>query len=113
MQFLWQAIDGEGGTLLNGAVEAALALLGSAAAFGAGYLNVERFDRWSMWVLSLVSMVMGSVLLCGTLTTNVWSSYVAYVLFGMATHFMITLARWVIWLEISQNILHVFFFFYS
>lgn len=93
MQFLWQAIDNERDTLFNGAVEAALTLLGAGAAFGAGYLNVERFDRWSMWVLSFVSIVMGGVMLWGTLTAYVWSSYVAYVLFGMATHFMVTLAR--------------------
>lgn len=93
VQFLWQAIDVTSEPLFNGAAEAALTLLGAVAAFGAGYLNVERFDRWSIWVLSLVSTAMGGILLWGTLTADVLSSYVAYVLFGMATHFMITLAR--------------------
>lgn len=93
MQFLWQDIDPDRDTIYNGAVEAGLTLLGSGAAFAAGYINIERFDRWSVWVLSLCSAAMGGVLLWGTLTAFVWSSYVAYMLVGMATHFMVTVAR--------------------
>lgn len=92
VQFLWLVIDPERSALLNGAVEAVLTLLGAAAAFAAGYINIERFDRWSFWVLSLVSAAMGGLLLWGTLTADVWSSYAAYVLFGTATHFMVTVA---------------------
>lgn len=92
VQFLWLAIDPERSALYNGAVEAVLTLLGAAAAFAAGYINIERFDRWSFWVLSLVSAAMSGLLLWGTLTADVWSSYAAYVLFGTATHFMVTVA---------------------
>lgn len=92
VQFLWQAIDPDRDALFNGAVEATLTLLGAAAAFAAGYINIDHFDRWSFWVLSLVSAAMGGLLLWGTLASDVWSSYAAYVLFGTATHFMVTVA---------------------
>lgn len=92
VQFLWLEIDPDRDAIYNGAVEAVLTLLGAAAAFAAGYINLERFERWSGWVLALVSAAMGGVLLGGTLTTELWGSYVAYVLFGTATHFMVTMA---------------------
>lgn len=74
-------------------VEAALTICGAAGAFAAGFINNGRFERWSLWVLSIVSCLMGAILLSGTLTPNVWVSYSAYVLFGTATHFMVTIAR--------------------
>lgn len=93
VQFLWQDIFPNQDVIYNGAVEAALTLCGAAGAFAAGFINNDRFDRWSFWVLSLVSLVMGGILLGGTLTTYIWVSYGAYVLFGTATHFMVTIAR--------------------
>lgn len=94
MQFLWQAINPNVDQIFNGAVEAALTLFGALGAFAAGFINNGRFDRWSFFILSLVSIFMGGILLGGTLTSDVWVSYVSYVLFGTATHFMITIARY-------------------
>lgn len=93
MQFLWRDIYPNQIDIYNGAVEAALTICGAAGAFLAGFINNGRFDRWSFWVLALVSCLMGGILLVGTLTQSVWVSYVTYVLFGTATHFMVTIAR--------------------
>lgn len=93
VQFLWQDIYPNQEVIYNGAVEAALTICGAAGAFAAGFINNSRFDRFSFWVLAVVSTLMGGVLLWGTLTTNIWMSYGAYVIFGTATHFMVTIAR--------------------
>lgn len=94
MQFLWQDINpGDETAIYNGAVEAVLTLCGAASAFAAGFINNGRFDRWSFWVLAIVSGFMGGILILGTLTDIVWVSYLSYVLFGTATHFMVTVAR--------------------
>lgn len=93
IQFLWQLINPDHANVWNGAVEATLTLFGVAGAFAASYINSKRFEAWNLWVLTVCSATLGGVLLWGTLTDSVWISYVAYVIFGMLTHFMVTLAR--------------------
>lgn len=93
IQFLWQIINPDHQNVYNGAVEATLTLLGVFGAFAAGYIDSKRLDGWALWLLTVCSATLGGVLLWGTLTDSVWISYVAYVIFGMLTHFMVTLAR--------------------
>lgn len=93
MQLLWRVINPDHENVWNGAVEATLTLLGVAGAFAAGFINNKRFEAWNRWVLTVCSATLGGVLLWGTLTDSVWISYVAYVIFGMLMHFMVTLAR--------------------
>lgn len=92
IQFLWQTINPDHQNVYNGAVEAVLTLLGALGAVGAGYITSKRFEAMNLWVLTVCSAIQGGVLLWSTLTDSVWTSYVAYVIFGMMTHFMVTTA---------------------
>lgn len=92
-QFLWVTINPDHQNVYNGAVEAILTLLGVAGAFAAGLIDSQRYERWNLWVLTFCSTLMGGVLLWGTLTESIWVSYVAYIIFGMLFHFMVTVAR--------------------
>lgn len=93
IQFLWQLINPDHQNVWNGAVEATLTLLGAAGAVAAGYIESKRFEQLNLWVLTVCSASLGGLLLWSTLTDSVWVSYVGYVIFGMLTHFMVTLAR--------------------
>lgn len=79
--------------LFNGAVEAALTLLGAIGAFAAGLLDSKRFNRFDIWILTALTTCEGVLLLWGARTQSLYVSYVVYVLFGMIYHFMITVAR--------------------
>lgn len=92
IQFLWQTINPDHENVYNGAVEAVLTLLGALGAIGAGYITSRRFAAMNLWVLTVCSAVQGGFLLWSTLADTVWTSYVAYVIFGMLTHFMVTTA---------------------
>lgn len=92
-QFLWVTINPDHENVYNGGVEAILTLLGVAGAFAAGLIDSKRYERWNLWVLTLCSLLMGGVLLWGTWTDSIWVSYVAYIVFGMLMHFMVTVAR--------------------
>lgn len=95
MQLLWHDINPgmEQENLYNGAVEAALTLLGVGGAMLAGFINNERIKKWDVWILATCSAIEGLLLLWAALSAEVWGAYVAYILFGMLYHFMITVAR--------------------
>lgn len=93
IQFLWQQTNPDHENVYNGAVEAALTLLGALGALTAGYLDSKRFERWDMWLLTVCSGLQGSALVWAAFTSSVWISYVMYIIFGILYHFMITVAR--------------------
>lgn len=93
MQLLWKEIDATETDLYNGAVEAAITLLGAVSAFAAGLLDNQRYKRHEIWILTVFTMIEAALLLWSALTHSLWSCYVAYVLFGTIYHFMITIAR--------------------
>lgn len=94
IQPLWKEIDPVERVLYNGAVEALITLLGAIAAFMAGFLNSKRFNRYEIWILTILMLVEGGLLLWAALTTSLWCCYLSYVIFGMIYHFMITVARY-------------------
>lgn len=93
MQLLWKEIDANETNLYNGAVEAAITLLGAVGAFVAGLLDNKKFKRYEIWILTIFTVIEAALLLCSALTTSLWMCYIAYVLFGTIYHFMITVAR--------------------
>lgn len=94
IQTLWKEIDPMETVLYNGAVEALITLLGAIAAFMAGFLNSKSFNRYEIWILTILMLVEGSLLLWAAYTTSLWCCYFSYVIFGMIYHFMITIARY-------------------
>lgn len=94
MQLLWKEIDATETDLYNGAVEAAITLLGAVGAFLAGLLNNNKFKRYEIWILTIFTVIEAALLLWSGLTTSLWSCYFAYVLFGTIYHFMVTVARY-------------------
>lgn len=91
---LWHEINPTQENIYNGAIEAALTLLGVGGAVTAGYINNDLLKRFDLWILTGCSAIEGGLLIWAALTNEVWISYVTYVLFGMLYHFMITVARY-------------------
>lgn len=81
--------------MYNGAVEAALTLLGAVGALAAGFLDSKQFKRYDMCILTVCSAIEGGLLIWAACTNSLTVCYVVYVLFGMLYHFMITVARYV------------------
>lgn len=77
----------------NATVEATVTLLGAAGSLLAGYINNANFENWDMWILSACSAFEGFLLLCACQTTNIWISYISYIVFGFTYYFIITVAR--------------------
>lgn len=93
MQLLWKEIYAEETALYNGAVEAAITLLGAIGAFAAGFFDNKTFKRYDMLILTICSAIEGGFLLCAARTNSLMVCYAMYILFGMLYHFMITVAR--------------------
>lgn len=92
MQPLWaQIVNDPSQPIYNGAVEAALTILGFAGALCAGFMRCD-FETWGDLLLVLSSLAEGVILLYSSRTLYVVHSYVCYVAFGALFHFMITIA---------------------
>lgn len=93
VQLLWSSIDGESHILYNGGVEAILTLLGACGALLAGSLNIQIYEKFSMWILSFCALLEGSLILISAYTNDVFVAYAMYISFGVLYNFMITLIR--------------------
>ncbi|CRK86357.1 CLUMA_CG000202, isoform A [Clunio marinus] len=92
VQLLWQEIDPKQENFFNGAVEAALTLLGAISCLIAGFIPSDIFEKFDLWILSLCCFVEGIMIVISSITSSVWVAYVMYILFGILYMFMITLA---------------------
>uniref|UniRef100_A0A1B0GLL8 Uncharacterized protein n=2 Tax=Lutzomyia longipalpis TaxID=7200 RepID=A0A1B0GLL8_LUTLO len=93
VQILWNAINVEKEAIWNGAVEAAMTLLGAFSALIAGYShNSFLSDRRSVIPLVIVSLGSGLVIFLGAHTMNLYISYAAYLIFGVLYAFASTIA---------------------
>lgn len=93
MQLLWKEIDATETDLYNGAVEAAITLLGAVGAFVAGLMDSKKFKKYEITILTIFTVIEAALLMWSAMTTNLWACYVAYVAFGTIYHFIITVAR--------------------
>lgn len=77
----------------NGAVEAAVTLLGALFALIAGYMhNGILGQKRSLAALSVISLLQGGAILLACLTEHRWVSYIGYLIFVTLFHFLITIA---------------------
>lgn len=103
MQPLWSEIGvTRDQTIYNGAVEAALTILGFLGALGAGFLKADWKQKGEL-VLTISSILSGAILIISSQAKYVWISYVCYVAFGGLYHFMITIASSEIAKYISED----------
>ncbi|XP_050069788.1 thiamine transporter 1-like [Anopheles maculipalpis] len=101
VQALWSSIDETQPAIWNGAVEAALTLLGAIVALLAGYLHSGFLKpRTSLLSLALLSFAAGGAMLLATKTGNLIVSYLGYMVFCVLYAFAIT----VVSAEIAKNI---------
>lgn len=91
MQPLWSVIVSDKEQLQNGAVEAALTLVGFLGALSTAHLRVDWRQKGEL-VLAICSIVEGALMILNSQTESVLISYVCYVAFGGVYHFMITIA---------------------
>lgn len=92
MQPLWTAIVNDSSEpIYNGAVEAALTIIGFLGALVAGVLKINWQKRGEI-ILASCSLLQGVIMLISARTDYVIVSYVFYVLFGALYHFVITIA---------------------
>uniref|UniRef100_A0A182JQ07 Thiamine transporter 1 n=1 Tax=Anopheles christyi TaxID=43041 RepID=A0A182JQ07_9DIPT len=101
VQALWSSIDETQPAIWNGAVEAAVTLLGAIVSLLAGYLHSGFLKpRTSLLSLALLSFAAGGAMLLATNTGNLVVSYLGYMIFCVLYAFAIT----VVSAEIAKNI---------
>lgn len=94
IQLLWKDIYADEEIVYNGAIEAAITLLGALGALAAGFFDSSKLKRYDMLILTGCSVIEGGLLICAAYTNSLWTCYAMYILFGMLYHFMITVARY-------------------
>ncbi|XP_055716077.1 thiamine transporter 1-like [Phlebotomus papatasi] len=93
VQILWTAINVDKEEIWNGAVEAAMTILGAISALIAGYSHSSFLsDRRSIFILVIVSLAEGLAIFLGSHTSNLFVSYAAYLIFGVLYSFASTIA---------------------
>lgn len=93
-QVLWDHIDSSQEVVWNGAVDATVTLLGTVAALGAGYLRSDLLNqRGRLFMLSILTIICGSLIFVLALTHVRMVSYLGYIGFGMIYAFLITITR--------------------
>lgn len=103
VQLMWDHIEPSStSSVYNGGVEAVCALVGAAAAFSVGYIQVQ----WGVWgelSLGVFSAVgAGCVFLMG-LTNSIWLSYAGYAIFKASYMFLITITMFQIAVNLSME----------
>ncbi|KAH8292162.1 hypothetical protein KR054_006451 [Drosophila jambulina] len=93
MQVVWKSYENEPTIAWNGAVDAALTLLSAVFALLAGYFHAGRLSTsTSMLSMALLSILEGGCVLLACWTSNIYLSYLGYVLYGALFAFTITVA---------------------
>ncbi|XP_059621180.1 thiamine transporter 1-like isoform X2 [Phlebotomus argentipes] len=93
VQILWNALNVDNKEIWNGAVEAAMTLLGAFSALVAGYShNSFLGGRRSIFLLVIASLGGGLAIFMGSHTENLFVSYAAYLIFGVLYSFASTIA---------------------
>ncbi|XP_058130692.1 thiamine transporter 2-like [Anopheles coustani] len=101
VQALWSSIDETQPAVWNGAVEAALTLLGAIVSLLAGYLHSGFLKpRTSLLALAVLSFAAGGAMFLATKTNDLIVSYLGYMIFCVLYAFAIT----VVSAEIAKNI---------
>ncbi|XP_061575148.1 solute carrier family 19 member 3b isoform X1 [Cololabis saira] len=100
VQLMWDHIEPSAtSSIYNGGVEAACSVVGAAAAFSVGYINVA----WAVWgelALGLFSAVGAGAVFLMAFTSNIWACYAAYVIFKSCYMFLITITTF----QIASNL---------
>ncbi|XP_001359907.2 thiamine transporter 2 isoform X2 [Drosophila pseudoobscura] len=92
MQVVWKSYD-EPTIAWNGAVDAALTALSAVFSLLAGYFPASRLKtRTSFLTIAVLSVLQGGCILLSSWTSNIYYSYLGYVLFGGLFAFTITVA---------------------
>lgn len=102
-QILWKEIDENGESHYNGAVEAAVTLLGAVGAMVAGFMTGIRKEHWHMWILTICSILMGAFMIISAVTNLLWVAYTMYILFGILYFFVITIASAIVAHNLSDD----------
>ncbi|KAH8382296.1 hypothetical protein KR009_002774 [Drosophila setifemur] len=93
MQVVWKSFENEPTIVWNGGVDAALTLLSAVFALLAGYFHAGRLStRTSLLSMALLSILEGGCVLLSCWTSNIYLSYLGYVLYGGFFAFSITVA---------------------
>ncbi|KAH8295106.1 hypothetical protein KR018_007213 [Drosophila ironensis] len=93
MQVAWNSFEDKPTVVWNGAVDAALTLLSAVFALIAGYFHAGRLQpRTSLILMALLSVLEGCCVLLSCWTSNIYLSYLGFVLYGGLFAFAITVA---------------------
>ncbi|XP_023031505.1 thiamine transporter 1 [Drosophila willistoni] len=92
IQFLWKEVAPDHLSTYNGGVEALATLLGAIGAFVAGFLNSNKRRSTYMLINSICAALLGGLLIWSSYSSNVWVTYVIYVIFSAIFFFIITVA---------------------
>ncbi|XP_017845304.1 thiamine transporter 1 [Drosophila busckii] len=93
MQVAWKSFENEPDVVWNGAIDVAFTALAALFSLLAGYLHAGRLkSRTSLLSLALLSALEGGCILLSSWTSNIYLSYLGYVLFGALYGFTITVS---------------------
>ncbi|XP_023176219.2 thiamine transporter 1 [Drosophila hydei] len=93
IQVLWKSFANEPKIVWNGGVDAALTALAALFSLMAGYLHAGRLKTHaSLLSLAVLAILEGVCILFASWTTNIYLSYLGYVLFGALFGYTITVA---------------------
>ncbi|XP_041849951.1 solute carrier family 19 member 3b [Melanotaenia boesemani] len=100
IQLLWNHVEPSAtSSVYNGGVEAACSVVGAAAAFSAGFIQIS----WAVWgelALGLFSAAGAAAVFLMAFTSNIWVCYAGYVIFKSCYMFLITITAF----QIASNL---------
>ncbi|XP_037903828.1 folate transporter 1-like isoform X2 [Hermetia illucens] len=103
-QILWHDIDPDRHKVSKGTVKAVAETLSAAASISVIFTRHRRFPRWfEVWILAAASVVESVLIFTMSITTHLWLSYSAYILFGVVYNFLITYASGLISKELVDQ----------
>ncbi|KAL6116308.1 slc19a3 [Pungitius sinensis] len=100
IQLMWDHIEpSASSSIYNGGVEAACSLVGAAAAFSVGHIQVA-WAAWGELALGLFSAVGTGAVFLMALTSSIWACYAGYVIFKSCYMLLITITTF----QIASNL---------
>ncbi|XP_076844944.1 solute carrier family 19 member 3b [Brachyhypopomus gauderio] len=103
IQLMWDHIaPSSTSSIYNGGVEAVCTLVGAAAALSVGYMRV-KWEVWGEFSLGVFSAIGAGCVFLSGLTTNIWLSYTAYIIFKASYMFLITITTFQIAANLSME----------
>ncbi|XP_007946900.2 reduced folate transporter [Orycteropus afer afer] len=105
VHILWNMVNPtrDSSVVYNGGADAASTLLGAVTSFAAGFVKIH-WALWSELVIAGVTVTQAGLIFLMYSTSNIWVSYVTFVLFRGAYQFLVPIATFQIASSLSKEL---------